>query len=411
MDVKIENKKLKNKRKLLLIGMLIIFIIGFFLFKSLLLTGNSINGNLDSINDSTNVTLIVFYGEGCPHCSELFEYLEKLKEAGYNLIISSYEIRFNEQSRNLFEELSKIYDQEIQGVPTMFIGEKVIIGYAKFMQNEIREEIDYCIENNCINPLDKLKLNETNISEIFQNSTLIEEDLDDNLKKNLTIPAVIFAAIVDSINPCAFAVLILLVTTILISKNRKKALFAGLAFSLSIFISYFLMGLGLYSAIQAIKITRIFYFIVAIFAIIIGLFNLKDYFWYGKWFIMEVPLKWRPKLKKITKNISSVPGAFIIGILISLFLLPCTSGPYIVILGLLANLTTKNYAILLLVFYNLIFIIPMLILTFGFYFGLTTTERVENWRKSKLRIIHLISGIILLCLGFVMISSLIFGWI
>ncbi|MBU2590232.1 MAG: hypothetical protein KKB39_05725, partial [Nanoarchaeota archaeon] len=226
-----------------------------------------------------------------------------------------------------------------------------------------------------------------------------------------TIPAVILAAAVDAINPCAFAVLILLLTTILASGIKKRALYAGLAFSLSIFISYFLMGFGLYTALVASGLTRIFFIIVGILAILVGLFNLKDYLWYGKWFIMEVPLGWRPKMKSLLKHVTSIPGAFLIGFLISLFLLPCTSGPYIIILGMLAELTTRNHATMLLILYNLIFILPMIIITLAVYSGFTTTEQAEEWRKRKLKVLHLIAGIIILLLGIGMLISIFFGWI
>jgi cytochrome c biogenesis protein CcdA len=52
------------------------------------------------------------------------------------------------------------------------------------------------------------------------------------------------AALADSINPCAFAVMLILLSTIMIeTNNKKRAIFAGLLFALSIFISYFTMGL------------------------------------------------------------------------------------------------------------------------------------------------------------------------
>ena len=114
---------------------------------------------------------------------------------------------------------------------------------------------------------------------------------------------------------------------------------------------------------------------------------------------MEVPMKWRPRLKSLIKGVTSVPGAFLIGFAVSLFLLPCTSGPYIVILGLLAKTATKNFALGLLLLYNFVFILPMLIITFAVYFGFTTTEKAEKWRQSKLKVLHLIAGIILLLLG------------
>lgn len=227
----------------------------------------------------------------------------------------------------------------------------------------------------------------------------------------LTLPAVILAALVDSINPCEFAILIILLATITVKVSRKQALYCGLAFSFAIYTAYLLMGLGIYSAIAVSGLTSTIYLIVAILAIVLGLFNLKDYFWYGKWFRMEVPLSWRPRLQILVKSATSIPGVIAIAFLVSLFLLPCTSGPYIVILGLLGHATTRIYAFLLLLLYNLIFILPMLIITFGVYYGFTTPERMERWRLRQLKVLHLIAGLIILFLGIGMLLALRLGWI
>jgi cytochrome c biogenesis protein CcdA len=197
----------------------------------------------------------------------------------------------------------------------------------------------------------------------------------------------------------------------LVAHNKRKALLSGFAFSFAVFISYFLMGVGLYSALQFSGLTRLFYIFSAVLAVLVGLFNLKDYFWYGKWFIMEVPLSWRPAMKGLIKSVTSVPGAFLVGILVSLFLLPCSSGPYIVILGLLAHSATKNTAMLLLLLYNFIFILPMLIITLLIYFGLLTTEKAEQWRQKKLKVLHLIAGVVILLIGLVMFAGLLLGWL
>jgi cytochrome c biogenesis protein CcdA len=126
---------------------------------------------------------------------------------------------------------------------------------------------------------------------------------------------------------------------------------------------------------------------------------------------MEVPMSWRPRLKALINSVTSVPGAFFVGFAVSLFLLPCTSGPYIVILGLLAHTTTKGYALELLALYNLIFVSPMILITGAVYFGFTTTEKAEEWRTKKLKVLHLIAGLIILGLGVVMLGSIWLGYI
>ncbi|MBD3253420.1 hypothetical protein GF386_06815 [Candidatus Pacearchaeota archaeon] len=368
----------------------LVLMFGVFLVLSLVL----VSAQDSAINkDSNEVKVVMFYGQGCPHCAALQSLFERLERDNNGLEVAEYEVYFNESNRELLNKVASAYGHEVEGVPTIFIGDEVIVGYNNEIAEDIVSEINQCKSSKCVDPLEKIK------------------NGDGGIVKKLTIPAVISAAAVDAINPCAFAVLIILLTTILATKKRKRALLSGLAFSLSIFISYFLMGIGLYSAIQASGLTRSFYIFVAVLAILVGLFNLKDYFWYGKWFVMEVPLRWRPRMKMLIKGVTSVPGAFLVGFLVSLFLLPCTSGPYIVILGLLSNVATQNYATFLLIIYNFIFILPMIIITLAVYFGFTTTEKAEEWRKRKLKVLHLIAGLIILILGIGMIVALIFGWI
>ncbi len=372
---------------------LLSFIVGIFLVLSII--------SPVLAEDSYDTTLHIFYGKGCPHCGAALIFLNSLKEEHPLLKVEMHETYSDQSERELFEKMTAAFRENIEGVPTTFVDNRIVVGFSDSLASSIEDGVVNCLENGCDDPINRIKDDET-VKVVGDKTTAFHR---------LTIPAVISAAIVDAINPCAFAVLIILMSTVLMSKDRKKSLLAGLAFSLSIFISYFLMGLGLYSAIQATGLSHKFYLIVAILAIIIGLFNLKDYLWYGKWFVMEVPMKWRPKLKSLIGGVTSVPGAFLIGFVISLFLLPCTSGPYIVILGLLAESTTKSYAMILLVFYNLIFIMPMILITLALFFGLTDTKKAEKLRQKKLRFLHLIAGIIILCLGVGMLIALKLGMI
>jgi len=111
-------------------------------------------------------------------------------------------------------------------------------------------------------------------------------------------------------------------------------------------------------------------------------------------------------MHKLIMNVTSPIGGFIIGLLISLFLLPCTSGPYVIILGMLAAKATFVTALGYLIFYNLIFIAPMLAIVLAMYFGLSP-QKAEHWRKQKLQLLHLIAGVVLLILGVVILG----GWV
>ncbi len=342
-----------------------------------------------SVTEAANsLQIYFFYGTGCPHCSQVEEYFEKENIYTKYPVIKK-EIYFNKDNALLFNTLLdnlKILNNA-RGVPTVVLGDKALIG-------------DKLIIDNFINEADKYLLN---------NSEQSKKDIPSDTKEqklNLTLFAVIMGSLVDAINPCEFAVLIILMTTILLTGNAKNSLKSGLAFSASIFISYFLMGLGLYKALSLGGFSNFFFKIVGWLAIILGLFNLKDYFWYGKGFLMEVPLSWRPKLKSLIGSVTNPKGAFLIGFLVSLFLLPCTSGPYIVILGMLAKRVFDFQAILYLLLYNLIFVSPMILISWMVFKGFDP-NKAEEIRQKRLRTLHLIAGLIMLVMGFVLLK----GWI
>jgi len=126
---------------------------------------------------------------------------------------------------------------------------------------------------------------------------------------------------------------------------------------------------------------------------------------------MEVPLSWRPAMKKILNSATTPCGAFVAGLAVSLFELPCTGGPYIVILGLLAKEVTRGVGILYLLFYNLIFVSPLIILSLIIYKGLSTTGKLEVIRQERIKVLHLVAGIIMILIALVMVLSLIKGWV
>jgi len=114
---------------------------------------------------------------------------------------------------------------------------------------------------------------------------------------------------------------------------------------------------------------------------LIGALNIKDFFMYKKGGVAtEMPLFMRPKVKKTIDKITSPSGAFIIGFIVTLFLLPCTIGPYIVASGLLAELGFLG-ALPWLIYYNFLFVIPMLVIVGLVYFGFSRIEDVSGWKE------------------------------
>jgi cytochrome c biogenesis protein CcdA/glutaredoxin len=323
-------------------------------------------------------SIYYFYGQGCSHCAKVEEFFQS-NSMYERYPIDSREVYFDRDNSLLFNNMmSELGIPTAQrGVPTLVLGDKVITGDSPIIDNFVMEADDYLSGNQVIDE-------QATVQSPDEQSTQTEAG-------KVSIPLIIGASLVDAINPCAFAVLIILLTTVLAKKNRKQALYSGLSFTGSVFISYMLMGLGVYAALGTLGTTNVITKIVGVIAIVIGLMNLKDWLWYGKVFLVEVPRSWRPNMKKLIGTVTSPGGAFLVGFLVSLFLLPCTSGPYLVVLGLLAQNPLDVTAIMYLLLYNLIFISPMIIITLLVYKG-GDVDKIEYFR-------HLIAGLLLVGIG------------
>mgnify|MGYP001559096062 CR=1 FL=1 len=233
--------------------------------------------------------------------------------------------------------------------------------------------------------------------------------------ENLTLGIIIAAALADSINPCVFGVLIFLLAYMTkVFKNRNRMLLAGLIYITSVYITYFLMGVGIFTLAYTAGLAKPFYWFAASLAIIAGLLEVKDYFWYGKGFSLQIIPGAAGRIKKysavmarmeIKHPVISLAVAAFLGIFVVFVELPCTGAPYLAILGMLSR---GQYAagIPSLLLYNLVFILPLFIIIGLVYTGYTS-KKLEKWRKENRGLMRLIIGLFLLALGFYMIWAVI----
>ncbi|MDD4520170.1 MAG: cytochrome c biogenesis protein CcdA [Alphaproteobacteria bacterium] len=332
---------------------------------------------LMSFSSFAEPTIMDFYhGLGCPHCAKVESVLDEFEHENPTLTINRYEVYHNKE--NAVSLMKKFDEMKVppsgRGVPILFTDGKYYVGdrdIAKFLFPEVqKKEV----------PVSSKK---------------------EEVRKNpaLSLVAIAGAAFVDSINPCAIAVLIILLSALLLQNKKKRALMAGLCFTLSVYMAYFLLGLGLIYTISWAGLSGILYNLIGALAILIGLANLKDFFWYGKGFVMEIPRSWRPRMKKLLNGITSPFGAFLMGFVIMLFELPCTGGPYFFVIGLLSQSMDWGFIIPLLLYYNLVFVLPLLLITFLIYMGLSSADKINELREKYIRQLHLVAGLIMLGLG------------
>jgi len=391
------------------------------------------------ISISSAQDYIFFYWNGCPHCTKVEKFfVEKNVDKYFSL--EKKEIYFNRNNLDYFNEyIEKLgLPSDQVGVPMLIIDSELdsctYLAWDKSIIDFFEKKLDdlhlWCEDENCdpmtcdhqdcthencqkqwvvIKSVENQSIDKNN--ELIEDELSLEEELilgenivndKDVLNKRMRFFGIMMpAALADSINPCAFAVMLLLLTAILSRhQSRRKTLLSGLLFAFAVFLSYFAMGLWLFSALATMTNTYILKIIVWTLGILVWLANLKDYFWYGKFFVMEVPMSWRPKLQDLIHGVSSPWWAFFIWLLVSIFLLPCSSWPYFTILGYLSaeskELHTWWYIYLLV--YNLIFVLPMAIIAILVAFGYSTVDKLAKIKHTNTKLIHLIVWLLMLWL-------------
>jgi cytochrome c biogenesis protein CcdA len=218
-----------------------------------------------------------------------------------------------------------------------------------------------------------------------------------------TLSVVLVSAAIDSINPCAIGVLILMVSVVLQGKGSvAKLLFLGGLYIFSIFLTYLLAGLGLVYFLNKVPLYVSEYLALGVgtFVILAGLLEIKDYFWYGKGFSLQIPPYFADKIHTFSKNVT-VPGVIVLGCFIAAVELPCTGAPYLAIITLL-SLNFNFTAFLLLVLYNVVFVLPLVVILFMVAAG-TKIDKIHAFKEGGKTYMRLAIGLSLIALGWLLI--------
>ena len=200
----------------------------------------------------------------------------------------------------------------------------------------------------------------------------------------------------DSINPCTFVIYTMLLIALSLKENiSKRRIYAvGLAFVAAIYISYYLLGVGLVVLTKTIPV-----WVAGVVSIAFGAYT----------FITGYMEKSRiAKKKEVRRNIVSreatIFGAFSLGVIISFTLLPCSSGTYLAY-AILISKVGRALTLILLALYNIIFILPLLIilLTVG---SITESKSISQRIVQKSRELSMIAGALLILLGIYVILGM-----
>lgn len=222
------------------------------------------------------------------------------------------------------------------------------------------------------------------------------------MNSQIILPTVIVAGFFDSLNPCAISVALLFVALMFtMQKSRSLILRIGFFYILSVYVTYFFIGIGLLQLFHffdgLFSISQLIVKITAVVVIIFGILNLKEYFFPHLPFKLRMSIKARHKISELAHKIS-ISAVIIMGFIVGIAELPCSGSVYFAILGLLSTRVTFYSGVLYLLLYNLLFISP-LILVFLLSTNRVITEKMINWQEREGRKMHLILALIMVALG------------
>ncbi|MCA9349122.1 hypothetical protein KC878_03185 [Candidatus Saccharibacteria bacterium] len=223
----------------------------------------------------------------------------------------------------------------------------------------------------------------------------------------LGLPAltlVLGSAAIDSINPCAIGVLILMVSVVLGNgQSTKRLLIVGSAYIFAIFLTYLAAGLGLVYFLSEIPIAFAEYLSLAVGALVVlaGILEIKDYFWYGKGFSLQIPAKYAAKIHDWSTSKTSIAGVMLLGMFVAAVELPCTGAPYLAIINVL-SVDFGLAAFGLMIIYNIIFVAPLLVIL-GMVAAGTKVSAVAKWKEESKGAMRLFIGLLMIALGWILI--------
>lgn len=215
-------------------------------------------------------------------------------------------------------------------------------------------------------------------------------------------PILITAAAIDSVNPCAFSVLILTIGFLMsLGRTRFNILKIGLVYILGIFLVYMAIGLGILRVLDILNVPHLMGKVAATALIAFGVLSLINGLFPKSPIRLGIPRSTHKKLAAFMSK-GSVPMAFILGILVGAFEFPCVAGPYLLILGMLHDQGMFLSGLGYLTLYNFIFILPLVVILLAVSEE-KVLKKVEEWKKASVRNLRIFGGAAMILLGLVIL--------
>lgn len=212
------------------------------------------------------------------------------------------------------------------------------------------------------------------------------------------LPLVIITGLLDGLSPCVIAILIFFIAFLIsLQRTFKNIVFLGLVYIFVVFLTYLAVGVGLLSGIVLFGQHHFFAILGSWLLIVWGGLQLKDYFFPKLPFHLRMPRIASEKVKSRLEK-ATLFGVIVAAFLVGLCSVPCSAGIYTAVTSLLAAKTTYLTGFLYLLLYNLMVIVPLLILLF-LAMNPFTLAKLAEFRQKHERTEKLVMGLLMIFLG------------
>lgn len=368
--------------------------------------------------------MIVFFNEACSDCGMLIKktYPNFFGEYGYEVVQKDYvNERENRKFLNEYNTKWKI-PFELQSHIEAFIDDRLVIGghvpvgimtylmenpnsYDRLLvyQDKMHgEETDYKVWNFegevKTYPIDEpitTYLNELNRGKIGENLSVSNKFWG-------MFSVVTASAFLDGLNPCAFAVLLFFIAFLFSIKRTKRSIWkTGLVYIFGIFLAYILIGVGIAQAIIISGAPHLMAYIGSYLVIGLGVIQLLGVAFPGFPIKLRIPVNSHATVEKWLYKATTL-ASFIGGFVVGLCTFPCSGGIYVAIIGMLVSTQTYLKGAWWMIWYNLIFISPLLILLI-LAGNSKTTEKLQEWERKESKNAKILIGVTMIVLGLIIL--------
>jgi cytochrome c biogenesis protein CcdA len=344
-----------------------------------------------------SIHILIFYSPTCYECHRARNFLKDMKAKYPDLAVHEYNTADPPENGILKDTYFEYYNVPVKkwGTLGVFIGDKYFVD-AESLENGL----------------------ETQIKRYEGGIDYVDLEPDKEIVKktfnSLTILAVMGAGLVDSVNPCAIATLIFFIGYLSVTgRTKRQILIIGMAYTLGIFVTYMALGLGFYYLIAASSnqldvFSRLLFPVMAIITILFGVYSLYDFNKARKGKKEEMKLQLPKYVKGLIGRVIKHQVklryfaliAILTGVVISILEFVCTGQVYIptivLIVATVPELQTQAIGLLLL--YNVMFVLPLIIIFTFVYFGMSS-EQLTNSLDRNRALIKLMTAVLFFCLG------------